>query len=107
MEKGNLFVNLPTGFGKSLIFQCIPLCCWYLVLKTSLLKCDGSYFTAKCPSEWSRRVFRKSWLRVTTIQKSYNKLKMGLMYSYIVLLSPCCQLWLGGEFFTTSALGKS
>ncbi len=24
MEKGNLFVNFPTGFGKSLIFQCIP-----------------------------------------------------------------------------------
>jgi superfamily II DNA helicase RecQ len=24
MEKGNLFVNLPTGFGNSLIFQCIP-----------------------------------------------------------------------------------
>ena len=24
MEKWNLFVNLPTGFGKSLIFQCIP-----------------------------------------------------------------------------------
>ena len=25
MEKGNLFVNLPTGFGKSLNFQCIPI----------------------------------------------------------------------------------
>ncbi len=24
MEKGNLFVNLPTDFGESLIFQCIP-----------------------------------------------------------------------------------
>ena len=24
METGNLFVNLPTGFVKSLIFQCIP-----------------------------------------------------------------------------------
>lgn len=25
MEKGNVFVNLPTGYGKSLIFQCLPI----------------------------------------------------------------------------------
>ncbi|XP_028414616.1 ATP-dependent DNA helicase Q-like 1 [Dendronephthya gigantea] len=25
IEKGNVFVNLPTGYGKSLIFQCIPI----------------------------------------------------------------------------------
>ena len=25
MEKGNVFVNLPTGHGKSLIFQCLPI----------------------------------------------------------------------------------
>ena len=25
LEKGNVFVNLPTGFGKSLVFQCLPI----------------------------------------------------------------------------------
>ena len=25
LEKGNIFVNLPTGFGKSLVFQCLPI----------------------------------------------------------------------------------
>jgi len=25
IEKGNVFVNLPTGYGKSLIFQCLPI----------------------------------------------------------------------------------
>ena len=25
MEKGDVFVNLPTGYGKSLIFQCLPI----------------------------------------------------------------------------------
>ncbi|KAK3735908.1 hypothetical protein QZH41_010200 [Actinostola sp. cb2023] len=24
-EKGNVFVNLPTGYGKSLVFQCLPI----------------------------------------------------------------------------------
>ena len=25
LEKGNVFVNLLTGFGKSLVFQCFPI----------------------------------------------------------------------------------
>ena len=25
MEKDNVFINLPTGYGKSLIYQCMPL----------------------------------------------------------------------------------
>lgn len=25
MERDNVFINLPTGYGKSLIYQCIPL----------------------------------------------------------------------------------
>ena len=25
MEKGDVFVNLPTGYGKSLIFQCLSI----------------------------------------------------------------------------------
>ena len=24
MERDNVFINLPTGYGKSLIYQCIP-----------------------------------------------------------------------------------
>ena len=47
MEKGNLFVNLPTGFGKSLIFQCVPFvadilysrsCCSSVMVVISPLK---------------------------------------------------------------------
>ena len=25
LEKGNVFANLLTGFGKSLVFQCLPI----------------------------------------------------------------------------------
>ena len=29
LEKGNVFVNLPTGFGKSVVFQCLPIVGYY------------------------------------------------------------------------------
>ena len=32
IEKGNIFINLPTGYGKSLIFQCLSIV-WDVVFK--------------------------------------------------------------------------
>jgi len=36
-RKKNMLVNLPTDFGKSLIFQCLPIVADYLVDRLLLL----------------------------------------------------------------------
>ena len=40
-KEKNIFVNLPTGFGKSLIFQCLPIVADILY---SRVKCYCCYF---------------------------------------------------------------
>ena len=52
MEKGDFFVNLPTGYGKSLIFQCSPIVADVLNSKSiSWIKSDGCNFTFKIIDE--------------------------------------------------------
>ena len=45
--EGESFCEFTYGFWKIINFSMYSLCCRYPLLKTSLLKCDGSYFTTE------------------------------------------------------------
>ena len=63
MEKGNMFVNLPTGHGKSLIFQCLPIVGDVLTSKA----CGSSLLVAISPLKASMMDDQVKFLRTIGI----------------------------------------
>lgn len=96
-EKKDVFVNLPTGFGKSLIYQALPLV--YSCLQSTVEK-NIIVVISPLTSLMKDQVMRLISLDITAIslaeittEKQCNEVKNG-DYS-VVFGSP--ELWLGDE----------
>lgn len=104
-EKKDVFVNLPTGFGKSLIYQALPLV--YSCLQSTVEK-NIIVVISPLTSLMKDQVMRLISLGITAIslaeittEKQCNEVKNG-DYS-VVFGSP--ELWLGDEKWRKMAMG--
>lgn len=103
-EKKDVFVNLPTGFGKSLIYQALPLV--YSCLQSTVEK-NIIVVISPLTSLMKDQVMRLISLGITAIslaeittEKQCNEVKNG-DYS-VVFGSP--ELWLGDEKWRKMAM---
>ena len=76
LQGKNVFVNLPTGFGKSLIFQCLPI---FVVQALQSLMLSGSVWslgsTVPFTARISRHFFNVLW------QSAWKELPLKPTYS--------------------------
>ena len=94
----DVFINLPTGLGKSFIFRCLPFCRGYCSFKTKTCIRDKCLKCKSCGAVNANRTFKaakKINIPLTPNNMSVNLLHL-IMPLQVIPWSPSCLFCVSG-----------